>query len=50
MTIGTDLVVVHVQQPQPLDDTLRCEVVAVMDVGFDEVQRLMFRTEVLLPA
>ena len=47
VTVSTDLVVVHVQQSQSLDDTLRSQVVAVMDIGFDEVQRLMLRAEAL---
>ena len=47
MTVSTDLVVVYIQQTQPLDDTLRCQVVAVMDVGFDEVKGLVLRTETL---
>ena len=47
VTVGTDFVVVHIQQTKPLDDTLRCEVVAVMDIGFDEVKGLMLRSEAL---
>ena len=47
VTVGTDLVVVHVQQAQTPDDTLRGQVVAVLDVSLDEVQRLVFRAEAL---
>lgn len=47
MTIGTDLVIVHIQKTQPLDDALRGQVVAVTDVGFDEVEGLVFRAEAL---
>ena len=47
VAVGTDLVVVHVQQTQTLDDTLRGQVVAVLDVSLDEVQRLVFRAEAL---
>ena len=32
MTVSTDLVVIYIQQTQPLDDTLRSQVVAVMNV------------------
>ena len=47
VTVGTDLVVVYIQQPQSLNDSLRREVVTVMDVGFDEIQRLMLRSEAI---
>ena len=47
MTVSTDLVVIYIQQSQPLDDTLRGQVVAVMNVGFDEVKGLVLRTEAL---
>lgn len=47
VTVGTDLVIVHVQQTQTLDNTLRGQVVAVLDVSLDEVQRLVFRAEAL---
>lgn len=45
MTVNTDLVVVYIQQSQSLDDTLRSQVIAVMDIGFDEVQRLILRAK-----
>ena len=32
VTVGADLVVVHVQQTKPLDDALRSQVVAVFDI------------------
>ena len=47
VTVSTDLVVVYIQQTQPLDDPLRSQVVAVMDIGFNEVQRLMLRAKAL---
>ena len=47
MTVSTDLVVIYIQQTQPLDDTLRGQVVAVMDIGFNEVKGLVLRTEAL---
>lgn len=47
MTVGTDLVVVYIQQTQPLDDILRSQVVAVLDVGLDELDVLMLRAEAL---
>ena len=47
MTVSTALVVIYIQQSQPLDDTLRGQVIAVMDVGFDEVKGLVRRTETL---
>ena len=47
MTVNTDLVVVYIQQSQSLDDTLRSQVIAVMDIGFDEVQRLILCAKAL---
>ena len=47
VSVSTDLVVVHVQQAEGLDDSLGCQVVSVTDVLFNELQRLVLRTEAL---
>ena len=47
VTIGTDLVVVHVQQAQGLDDSLGRQIVGVTNVLLNELQRLVLRTEAL---
>ena len=47
VAVGTDLVVVHVQQAEGLDDALGCQVVGVTDVLFNELQRLVLGTEAL---
>lgn len=47
MAVGTDLVVVHVQQAEGLDDPLGRQVVGVADVLLNELQRLVLRTEAL---
>ena len=47
VTVSTDLVVIYIQQSQSLDDTLRSQVVAVMDIGLDELDVLMLRAKAL---
>ena len=47
MAVGTDLVVVHVQQSEPVNDSPRCEVVAVPDVLFQEFPVLVLLAEAL---
>ena len=47
VTIGTDLVIVHVQQTEGLDDSLRRQIVGVTNVLLNELQRLVLRTEAL---
>ena len=44
MTVSTDFVVIYIQQSQPLDDTLWGQVIAVMDIGFDEVKGCLLYT------
>ena len=47
VTVGTDLVVVHIQQAEGLDDTLGRQIVGVTNVLLNELQRLVLRTEAL---
>ena len=47
MTVSTDLGIIYIQQSKPLDDTLWSQVIAVMDVGFNEVEGLVLRAEAL---
>ena len=45
VAIGADLVVVHIQKPQTVDDALRSEVIRISDILFDETLVLMLRAE-----
>ena len=47
VSVGTDLVVVHVQQAKGLDDALGRQVIGATNVLFNELQRLVLRTEAL---
>ena len=45
MAIGTHPVVVHIEEPQAVDDALRSQVVGVSHVLLNETLVLMLRTE-----
>ena len=47
VSVGADLVVVHVQQTKGRDDSLGRQVVGVTNVLLNELQRLVLRTEAL---
>lgn len=45
VTVGTNLVVVNIQKPQCVDDTLRCQIVLSNDVVHDVLLRDVVRTK-----
>ena len=47
VSVGADLVVVHVQQAKGLDDALGSQVIRTTNVLLNELQRLVLRTEAL---